>query len=398
MLKVAISIDSRFGKFGNLGGKNGIKTPGLAERVITLSVSLPATPKLLRRLSGSQFRALILFIGTVLVVFGASFLAHLYKPALHEKELPLPLCQETCNAIKAAPVDAIKAPSDLATRARSASVETYVEAAMTGSVLLVWIALFFLRKKLIVIHVALLRPYEAFPIVPHEIQLAHHEYFYAVRLLGKGAEERYAKFLKDGAIDASFNVFHSTDLVTEHPHELLRLRQWPIRDYSSLVRHALTDLLPYTPIDGSALSPRETIKALYFTFKQHTWTLWWYMTLVGAAIVLPTMNLAHKSPGSQFPLLMGGLGVFWAAFATMLHRSKARHLDQWEYRALGYPFSGCPVFQYTKLKALEETWDLVTDLEFHQRISSFGVDHNTLQQWVLAGLLVIYLAILQLIK
>lgn len=398
MLQVSVSKDRRFGRLGRLGGKNGIKTPGLAERVITLSVSLPATPKLLTR-SGSKLKALGQIILVGVLSYMASFPLHLYKvdsdqpPAITR---PTACQSQVCIGLSpGASASAETKERRFWARVQSAGTTTYLEAGMTSAILFIWFALWWGHKKLITVHVALLRPYEAFPIVPHEIQLAPHEYFYAVRLLGKGSEERYSKpLLENNEIDPLFSKFFSSDLVADQPHDLLRLRQWPIRDYSALIRHALTDLLP----NGSGPSSRETIKALYFTYKQHTWTLWWYMTLIVIAILVPALNWKITSPDSQFPLLMGGLGIAWAALATMLHRSKARHLDQWDFRALGYPFSGCPVFQYTKVQSIRESWDLVNEVDFHRRITSFGVDHNTLQQWVLAGLLVIYLAILQLIK
>ena len=428
MLKISLSIDKRFAAVTSSYSSRRSVAPAMPRRVISLSVTLPITLKAIRIASLSARRTLgwsifvlvlLAFAAAIHLSSGEAFTKQIWqKTSCAFQNFPLMVGSQSSHTnacyVSDEPPACIKDDLELCSTSTqpqkqpeniwfAISIWLTSNLAIAG-LLFVLLTCIGVRKKLMTVHLILLSPYEDFPSIPQDIQLAEHDYVYAVRLLSHGADQRYSKPLIENVINGNgirpqFAEFTSLEVLGTNDQDRLRLRHWPMHSYSSLVRFALIDnLLPSTGLT----SPSDTKKALYFTFKQHVWTLFVYAALLAFAIGWPlVMRTEAKTEVwayTQFSLAMAGLGIAWAVVATLLHRAKVKQLDKWDFMSLGAPFNSCPVFSYSKTASAAEHWSLIHHKFFGSRIARFGVDHNTFQQWVLAGFLIAYLAVLQLIK
>lgn len=277
------------------------------------------------------------------------------------------------------------------------SVRPY--ALLSRSVLLAWLVISFLifllwssRATLHRIHIIFLQAHEPFPLLLPDQRNSRHEKIYAVRLLTIGANDRYMSCVKAlAAVDSNTPSQHTS-----------RDRKFH-QECERIARHRMASKLPVLNVDSTAISLSDIGEATRFTCMLHKDLVAIYFTLLLFVVLLPSLSWTAEADKTQFPLIMAGFGFVWTCFAIYLHGYKINRLEQWDRQQLGFPFDGAPVFEAVSeapgiVRGERHYWQYTPPSEFTQPAKVFGLDHLTVQQLALAGLLVTYLMALSLIK
>lgn len=138
--------------------------------------------------------------------------------------------------------------------------------------------------------------------------------------------------------------------------------------------------------------------AIGFTYKLHEWFFIAYFAMLGVVVALPSVGWLPKTEETQFPLLMVGLGVVWAATLVAVHLGVVEHLRAWERMTASPPFDGCPMYRYSEQKSASGHWQELELRDFEAPIRELGLPSDRMLEITLGIMLIIYLTALQIVK
>ncbi|MGN7875369.1 hypothetical protein ACTJKJ_17540 [Roseateles sp. 22389] len=392
-----------------------VPAPCTPDQVLRMEVRFAGLPALvatwlrihLKTGRPNQFRIAALLLLILAIVGGAHYLAlspHLAAASWSTQadaasgataQAPTAMATATATVTSMATVTA----TVMATPTAAAPSASHGAAAVLQHLLMIWTPLAvaiaammarLARPNLTDIYVVALRPHEPFPTMEYFLARSRDKQVYAIRFLSESTRDRFFGHFADGPRRArlsqsSINVTHA-HIGPFAPTGLAAA----MSGYWSLVRLSIGLM-----VEENASS---NTRAMAFTYKQHEWLFIGYLMLLGAAALLVALGVTPGDQTFQFPVLMAGLGVCWAAAFLLLNRGLSDHLTEWERRTATAPFMGCPVFRYSERDQASGRWELVDLRQMEAPIHRMGLPGDKVLEIALGVMLIIYLTLLQLIK
>ena len=247
------------------------------------------------------------------------------------------------------------------------------------------------KKSLCTIRIIVLRPHQRYPLIDRSFRHGSYCHVFAVRTPGLDVRRTYFHTYENLATKR-MSVDIDTLQIT-HSGWRAEERHAPrvdAKSYWVFVRYAIGLMLPQGQ-DGK-------LQRMHFTYMKHATLLLIYLGLLTISIFLPVAGWVSRAEDSQFPLIMSGLGISWAALTLISCRKKTRHLEEWERLITSYyPFRGCSIFQNVQ-EENGASWIPVHPHAFSRPIRAFGLESTEFQNTVLAVMLIAYLTVLQIVK
>jgi hypothetical protein len=250
----------------------------------------------------------------------------------------------------------------------------------------------FMRSTLCEVYVVGLLPHEPFPAVEQFLARSFDKHVIAIRFLSESTKQRFfGKFVEQLGTDRLSARLTTLDVTHASVKGVVDLSDDDERqEYWSLVRYGI----------GLMLSHHSVVRqsAIGFTYKLHEWFFMAYFAMLGVVVALPSLGWLPKTDETQFPLMMVGLGVVWAATLVVVHLGVVEHLRAWERMTASPPFNGCPIYRYSEQENAEGRWQELALTDFVAPIQELGLPSDRMLEITLGIMLIIYLTALQIVK
>lgn len=250
----------------------------------------------------------------------------------------------------------------------------------------------FMRGTLCEVYVVGLLPHEPFPAIEQFLARSFDKHVIAIRFLSESTKQRFfGKFVDQFGEDKRAASLSTLDVTHASVKGVVDLSDDDERqEYWSLVRYGI----------GLMLSHHSVVRqsAIGFTYKLHEWFFIGYFLMLGLVVALPSLGWLPKSEETQFPLIMVGLGVVWAATLVVVHLGVVEHLRAWERMTASPPFNGCPIYRYSEQENPDGHWQELALSDFEAPIQELGLPSDRMLEITLGIMLIIYLTALQIVK